>query len=39
LIQNNYNISKTSKQLDIPRQTLYYKMDKLRMKLDKQLEF
>lgn len=38
LIQNDYNISKTSKRLDIPRQTLYYKMDKLGIKVDKKVE-
>lgn len=32
------NISKTSKKLGIPRQTLYYKMDKLDIKLDKNIE-
>lgn len=37
LIQNDYNISKTSKKLDIPRQTLYYKMDKLGLKVDKKI--
>lgn len=32
------NISKTSKKLGIPRQTLYYKMDKLNIKMDKTLD-
>jgi len=35
LIQNNFNISKTAQKLNIPRQTLYYKMDKLNIKVDK----
>lgn len=38
LVQNVYNISKTSKRLDIPRQTLYYKMDKLGIKVDKKVD-
>lgn len=38
LMQNDYNISKTSRKLDIPRQTLYYKMDKLGIKVDKSIE-
>jgi arginine utilization regulatory protein len=38
LRQNNYNISKTAKILDMPRQTLYYKMRKLGIKVDKILE-
>ena len=38
LAQNDYNISKTSKRLDIPRQTLYYKMDKLGIKVDKKVD-
>lgn len=38
LIKNDYNISKTSKKLDLPRQTLYYKMDKLGIKVDKRVE-
>ena len=38
LMQNDYNISKTSRKLDIPRQTLYYKMDKLGIKVDKRLD-
>jgi arginine utilization regulatory protein len=38
LIQNECNVSKTAKNLDIPRQTLYYKMDKLKIKVDKKLE-
>lgn len=38
LIKNDYNISKTSKKLNIPRQTLYYKMDKLGIKVDKRVE-
>jgi len=38
LVQNEYNISKTSKRLDIPRQTLYYKMDKLGIKVDKKVD-
>ncbi len=32
------NISKTSKKLGLPRQTLYYKMDKLNIKMDKTLD-
>jgi arginine utilization regulatory protein len=32
------NISKTSKKLGLPRQTLYYKMDKLDIKMDKTLD-
>lgn len=35
LKQYDCNISKTAKKLEIPRQTLYYKMDKLNIKLDK----
>jgi arginine utilization regulatory protein len=38
LMQNECNVSKTAKNLDIPRQTLYYKMDKLKIKVDKKLE-
>ena len=38
LVQNDYNISKTARRLSIPRQTLYYKMDKLEIKVDKKLE-
>ncbi|MDD4779971.1 MAG: sigma 54-interacting transcriptional regulator [Tissierellia bacterium] len=38
LMQNDYNISKTSRRLEIPRQTLYYKMDKLGIKVDKKLD-
>lgn len=38
LRQNDYNIVKTSKGLNIPRQTLYYKMKKLGIKVDKRLE-
>ncbi|MBP1927310.1 arginine utilization regulatory protein [Sedimentibacter acidaminivorans] len=38
LLKNDYNISKTSRKLDIPRQTLYYKMDKLGIKVDKGIE-
>lgn len=38
LMQNDYNISKTSRKLDIPRQTLYYKMDKLGIKVDKSID-
>ena len=37
LKQYECNISKTSKKLGIPRQTLYYKMDKLNIKLDKNI--
>lgn len=35
LKQYDCNVSKTAKKLGIPRQTLYYKMDKLNIKLDK----
>lgn len=35
---NDYNVSKTSESLGIPRQTLYYKMKKLGIKVDKRLE-
>jgi arginine utilization regulatory protein len=38
LKRNDYNIVKTSKGLNIPRQTLYYKMKKLGIKVDKRLE-
>lgn len=38
LRQNNYNVLKTSKRLDIPRQTLYYKMEKLGIRVDKRVE-
>ncbi len=38
LKQNDYNVVKTSKGLNIPRQTLYYKMKKLGIKVDKSLE-
>ncbi len=38
LFNNDYNISKTAKKLKIPRQTLYYKMDKLGIKVDKSIE-
>ena len=38
LRQNDYNVSKTSERLNIPRQTLYYKMKKLGIKVDKILE-
>lgn len=38
LRQNDYNILKTSKILNVPRQTLYYKMKKLGIKIDKSLE-
>mgnify|MGYP002409850023 FL=1 len=38
LKQNNCNISKTAKKLCIPRQTLYYKMEKLNIKLDKSVD-
>lgn len=38
LMQNDYNISKTSRKLDVPRQTLYYKMDKLGIKVDKSID-
>lgn len=38
LRRNDYNIVKTSKGLNIPRQTLYYKMKKLGIKVDKRLE-
>ncbi|WP_312701637.1 sigma 54-interacting transcriptional regulator, partial [Sedimentibacter sp.] len=38
LKQNNYNVLKTSRMLNIPRQTLYYKMKKLDIKVDKNLE-
>ncbi|WP_313340308.1 sigma 54-interacting transcriptional regulator [Sedimentibacter sp.] len=34
----DYNISKAAKKLCIPRQSLYYKMDKLNIKLDKSAE-
>lgn len=34
----NCNITRTAKKLGIPRQTLYYKMDKLNIKLDKNAE-
>lgn len=37
LMQNDCNVSKTAKDLEIPRQTLYYKMDKLKIKFDKKL--
>lgn len=35
---NSYNISKTSKKLGIPRQTLYYKMDKLDIRIERLLK-
>lgn len=35
LKQNDFNVVKTSKGLDVPRQTLYYKMKKLGIKVDK----
>ncbi|WMJ77421.1 MULTISPECIES: sigma-54 interaction domain-containing protein [unclassified Sedimentibacter] len=35
LKQYGCNISKTSKKLGVPRQTLYYKMDKLKIRMDK----
>lgn len=38
LRRNDYNVVKTSKGLNIPRQTLYYKMKKLGIKVDKRLE-
>jgi DNA-binding NtrC family response regulator len=38
LKQYDCNISKTSKKLGLPRQTLYYKMDKLNIKMDKKLD-
>jgi len=38
LKQNECNVSKTANNLGIPRQTLYYKMDKLNIKLDKNAE-
>jgi len=38
LRQYHCNVSKTAKKLGIPRQTLYYKMDKLNIKLDKNAE-
>lgn len=38
LKQNDYNVSKTSERLNIPRQTLYYKMKKLGIKVDKTLD-
>ncbi len=38
LKQNDYNVLKTSKGLTIPRQTLYYKMNKLGIKVDKKVE-
>lgn len=38
LRQNDYNVLKTSKGLNIPRQTLYYKMNKLEIKVDKKVE-
>ncbi|KAF5058809.1 sigma-54 interaction domain-containing protein [Sedimentibacter saalensis] len=38
LKQYDCNISKTSKKLGLPRQTLYYKMDKLNIKMDKTLD-
>ncbi len=37
LRQNDFNVSKTSEILKIPRQTLYYKMKKLGIKVDKKL--
>ena len=38
LKQNNCNISRTAKKLSIPRQTLYYKMEKLDIRLDKNVD-
>jgi len=38
LRKNDYNVLKTSKGLDIPRQTLYYKMEKLGIRVDKRVE-
>lgn len=38
LKQYDCNVSKTAKKLNVPRQTLYYKMDKLNIKLDKSAE-
>ncbi len=38
LKQYDCNVSRTAKKLDIPRQTLYYKMEKLNIKLDKNAE-
>ncbi len=38
LKKNDYNVLKTSKGLDIPRQTLYYKMEKLGIRVDKRVE-
>jgi len=38
LRQNNYNVLKTSKNLEVPRQTLYYKMEKLGIRVDKRVE-
>jgi len=38
LKQNDYNVVKTSKMLNIPRQTLYYKMKRLGIKADKSME-
>lgn len=38
LRQNGYNILRTSKILNVPRQTLYYKMKKLGIKIDKRLD-
>lgn len=38
LRQNDYNILKTSRILNVPRQTLYYKMKKLGIRIDKSLE-
>lgn len=35
LRQNDFNVVKTSKGLDVPRQTLYYKMKRLGIKVDK----
>ncbi len=35
LKQYDCNVSKTAKKLSVPRQTLYYKMEKLNIKLDK----
>lgn len=37
LARNGYNISKTAQGLSIPRQTLYYKMDRLNIKVDKKI--
>lgn len=38
LKQYDYNISKTAKKLSIPRQTLYYKMNKLNIEMEKTAE-